>query len=200
MTPSFESLRALDAVLQKMEGTSLAGTAFGERLGEMYADGVEWAVGVDLERLMGAAHGDQETLESLGLGDVQYVIAERKQVDGRTENRAELTFDQPRRRIAAWLAEPAPMGALDYVSPDASLAAGFVMKDMGVLVDELFDFIGEFNSDFTESLDRIETEEGIDIRRDFAKPLGGEFVVALDGPVNTRRLYTITRNKTRKRG
>ena len=44
--------------------------------------------------------------------------------------------------MASWLAEPAAMGALEFISPDANLVAAFVMKDMGVVVDELFELIG----------------------------------------------------------
>mgnify|MGYP000178644013 CR=1 FL=1 len=34
----------------------------------------------------------------------------------------------PRRGLAAWLAEPAPMGALEFISSEAYFAGGFVMK------------------------------------------------------------------------
>lgn len=183
MTPTYEHLWALDASLQGHRDAQLAGSTFHDRLSDLYSDGVEWAVGVDLERLIDVNASAHEGLADMGLLDVQHVIAERKQVDDRTEQRATLTFDQPRRRMAAWLAEPAPMGALDYVSPDANLAAGFVMKDMGVVVGELFDIVGRLEDDFEESLAEFEREAGIDIRRDLADPLGGEFAVALDGPV-----------------
>jgi len=183
MTPTYDHLRAMDASLQGHEGASLTSSTFHHRLDDLYRGGVEWAVGVDLERLIENNASAHDGLEEMGLADVQHVIAERKQVDGRTEQRATLTFDQPRRRMAAWLAEPAPMGALDYISPDANLAAGFVMKDMGVVIGELFDIVGSFEEDFEASLDEFERESGIDIRRDLANPLGGEFAVALDGPV-----------------
>jgi hypothetical protein len=140
-------------------------------------------VGVDLERIVGSDLRGREELEALGLADVQHVVAEREQIGGRTENRAELTFGGPRRMLASWLAEPGPMGALDYVSPDANLAAAFVTQDLGVVVDELFDFIGAQDPGFEEGLQRFEQEAGIDVRKDLAAPLGGEFAVALDGPV-----------------
>jgi hypothetical protein len=54
---------------------------------------------------------------------------------------------------------------------------------MGVVVGELFDIVGAFEDDFEESLDEFQREAGIDIRRDLAEPLGGEFAVAIDGPV-----------------
>jgi len=183
LTPDYENLWALEAALQGHEGTTLAGGPFHDQLADLYTEGVQWAVGVDIERLLQLDSSDHDQLESLGLLDIQHLIGERKQLDDRTENRAVLTFDQPRRRMAAWIAEPAPMGALDYISPDANVAAAFVMKDMGVIVDELFGLLGQTEVDFEQGLAQFEQEEGIDIRRDIAGPLGGEFAIALDGPI-----------------
>ena len=44
----------------------------------------------------------------------------RSRSDGQMVASATLGFDGPRTGMAAWLAEPAPMGSLDYISPDAS--------------------------------------------------------------------------------
>jgi hypothetical protein len=184
LATDFAQLQALNAVLQGLPGASLAGDSFHDALTERYLRGVEWAVGVDLQALILADNpSDLDTLESIGLLDVEHVIGERRQLDGRTENRVVATFDQPRRKLAAWLAEPAPIGALDYVSPDASMVATFAMKDMDTLVAELFEFIGAADSNFVERLEEFEQEHGVDILRDFAAPLGGEFTMALDGPV-----------------
>ena len=53
------------------------------------------------------------------------------------EARASLGFDGPRTGMAAWLADPAPMGALDYVSPEATIVTAFVVKSPSTIVDEL---------------------------------------------------------------
>jgi hypothetical protein len=119
----------------------------------------------------------------MGLLDLQYVIAERKELGDRSENRALLTFDQPRRGLAAWLAEPAPMGSLDFISADAYLAGGFVMKEPATVVEELFEYVGAEEADFERSLAEFEQEHDIDIREDIAAALGGEFAFALDGPI-----------------
>jgi hypothetical protein len=54
---------------------------------------------------------------------------------------------------------------------------------MSVIVDELFEMLGATEGDFQEGLDTFEQEQGIDVRRDIAAPLGGEIAVALDGPI-----------------
>jgi hypothetical protein len=180
-SPSFPRLAAVNAVLGRASA-SLSGP-FRDRLAERYDEGVEWLVGVDLRSILGQAADPDSALGDLGLLDVQHVIAERRQHEGRAENRAVLTFDQPRRRLAAWLAEPAPIGSLDYVGPDASLAVAFAMKDLGTLVDELFEIVGARDPQFEEHLAEFEREAGLSVRRDAAAPLGGEFALALDGPV-----------------
>jgi hypothetical protein len=183
MTPEYENLWALEAALRGHDGASVGEGAFHDRLSGVYDDGVEWVVGVDIRRLFGIDPSAHEPLDQMGLLDIEHLIGERKQRDGRTENRAVLTFDQPRRRLASWIAEPAPMGALDYISPDANLVGAFVMKDMGVVVEELFELIGEAEANFEQELAEFEQEQSIDIRRDVANPLGGEFAIALDGPL-----------------
>ncbi len=159
---------------------------FRQRISSMYDDGVEWLIGVDLERMLESGTDTEQarnTLEGLGLDDVQYLIAERKQRGEMAENRAELSFNGPRQAFASWLAEPAPMGSLDYISTNANFATAFVMLDMEEQVDNLFDLIAMTDSSFRQDLAEFEREHGIDIRRDIAAPLGGEFAVAIDGPL-----------------
>ena len=126
---------------------------------------------------------DEPERDGLGLLDMQHLIAERKDVGGRTENHVVLNFTGDRRGIAAWLDEPGPLGSLDYISPNATIAASFVMQEPATLVDELFKILGSFDSNFEQGLAEFESEHGIDIRRDFAAPLGGEVTFALDGPL-----------------
>jgi hypothetical protein len=183
VTPHRSNLHAVELALAPAADATIAGGAFHARLADQYRRGVEWIVGVDIDRLMHVEGMDLHELDQLGLLDIQHFIGERQQRDDRTENRAVLTFGQPRRRLAAWLAEPAALGALDYVSPDANLAAGFVMKDMRVIVDELLEMLAANDAGLAETLAAFERREGIDVRRDIAGPLGGEMVVALDGPV-----------------
>lgn len=182
MTPGLVGLEALDAVLA--ERAPSLGSSFHDELSRSYADGVEWLVGFDLARLMRPQdEEDRQTLSTLGILDARHLIATRRPEGERSENRVVVDFDQPRRRMAAWLAEPASIGALEYVSPTAGLASGFAMKDMGVVVDELFEFLSAADRNFESHLAEFEREAGFDVRRDFAASLGGEFAMAIDGPL-----------------
>src|SRR5215469_5457888 len=127
---------------------------------------------------------NQRTKESLppGFDNVKYLTVERRDT-GKTETRASLTFAPVRKGIPAWLAEPAPMGSLDFVSPEASLAAAFVIKDPKIVVDEIFEFARTTDPNFEDHLTELESTLGVSIRDDISEPLGGEVTLALDGPV-----------------
>src|SRR5581483_6672026 len=84
-----------------------------------------------------------------------------------TETHAALTFDGPRTGIAAWLAPPSPMGALDYISSQATFVAAFAIKDPAAI-------LGEVNSRFPVPAQQANAA---------AASLGGEFALAMDGPV-----------------
>ena len=122
-------------------------------------------------------------MEQLGITDAEHLLVEHQRHGERTLDTALLTFDRPRRGLASWLAEPAPMGGLDFVSPDATMAAAFVVKEPATLVDDLLRFGDGGDQSLAEGADRFRQEHGIDLRHDLAEPLGGEFVFALDGPM-----------------
>src|SRR5207253_8541069 len=83
----------------------------------------------------------------------------------------------------SWLAQPAPMGSLEYISPDANLVAGFVVKNPTALVDDLLGVLDTVSPDLKKHLNQLQTDHGLDVRKDFAEPLGGEYAFAIDGPI-----------------
>lgn len=132
--------------------------------------------------LSGGAERD-EGFRRLGLTNLRHLVVEQKDVHEKTQSRAVLTFNEPRRGIASWLAAPGAMGALEFVSPDANVATAFVVKEPALLVDDLLGFLETVQPDLRRQLREIEAQQGIDIRRDLAAPLGGEFAFAIDGPL-----------------
>jgi hypothetical protein len=106
-----------------------------------------------------------------------------KDKEGKAYNQAVLSFNEERRGITAWLAEPGPMGALQFISPDANLVAAFVVKEPAALVDDLINGLSTIEPDVKNHLKHFEDESGLNITRDFATPLGGEFAFAIDGPL-----------------
>jgi hypothetical protein len=165
---------------------SFAGTPFCERLRARYAQGVEIVVGVDLGRVLSSREVDAQergVLADLGLLDLEHLIFEQRVSDNRSLAQAVLSFAADRRGLAAWLAEPASIGALDFVSPEAAMVSAFVVEDTADLLQEMFAAVGARDAEAAAGLEEFEQEHGIDLVEDFAQPLGGEVVVALDGPL-----------------
>ena len=132
---------------------------------------------------LGAGADPDPGITILGLDNVQHLYAERSEQDGKTEFNAQISFAGERSGIAGMLDTPAPLGSLDFISPNANLAAAFVIKEPSTLVDELFGILSSVDDTFDGELDTFERDNGIDIRLDFADTLGGEFAFAIDGPL-----------------
>jgi ferric-dicitrate binding protein FerR (iron transport regulator) len=107
-----------------------------------------------------------------------YLIAEQMRVADNTETRASLGFDGARQGMAAWLAKPAPIGAMDYITPDATLAAAFTVTDPAAVLDQVSEAIAGLRHDRSEA---GRDGQSTDIRRQIAASMGGEFAIALDG-------------------
>lgn len=159
-------------------------TPFYQNITHSYRDGAGWLFSVDMEQILADHVHNPRSREPLppGFDNVKYLTVERRDT-GKTETRASVTFEPVRKGIPAWLAEPAPMGSLDFVSPEASLAASFVIKDPKSVVDEIFQFADSTDPAFREHLAELESHLGVSIRDDISEPLGGEVTFALDGPV-----------------
>lgn len=157
-------------------GSGFEGTEFGKRVAQSYASGAGWLFAADMEQILAAHVKDSKNVT--GLDNIRYLIVERKQNLGRTENSATVSFAGARSGIASWIAPPAPMGTLDFISPDATFAASFVVNNPGALLGQLSTITGAA-SVFTE----IQKQTGVDVPNDIAATLGGEVTIAVDGPL-----------------
>jgi hypothetical protein len=148
-------------------------TEFGKRIAESYAAGAGWLFAADMEQILPAHVRDSKNVT--GIDNIRYLIVERKQNLGRTENSATVSFKETRTGIASWIAAPAPMGTLDFISPDATFAASFVVNQPQALLEQL--------SGFTNIFTQIGNATGVDVSNDIAATLGGEMTIAVDGPL-----------------
>lgn len=155
---------------------------------QSYDAGAGWLLCIDMEQIarntvprgkMRAQNGDSPT----GLEAMRYLIVERKDVAGKTENLATLNFSGRRGGMAAWLAEPAPMGTLDFVSPSATLAVSMVLRQPQWMLGDLFRYARTQDPRFDDEMDRLSREMGVQPVQDLAQPLGGEMTFAIDGPI-----------------
>jgi hypothetical protein len=96
---------------------------------------------------------------------------------------ADLMFASERQGVASWLAAPASMGSLEFVSPDASMVTSAVIKNPRSIMEELFKMIGSGDAEFTQHLAEFEAKTGVNVLNDITAPLGGEVTMAFDGPM-----------------
>jgi hypothetical protein len=187
-------LQRLDASLNQGSG-GFAGTPFGQRMAVAYQNGAGLLFGANLG-VMAAHHGmvhygptgahDQhrrQVFAQTGLADVKFLVAERKDVNGQPLNHAELSFNGPRQGFASWLAAPAPIGGLDFVSKDAAAVGAFVAKSPEQMFDDVLKIAYASNADAEAEVNKAEAELKIRFRQDLAATLGGEITIALDGPI-----------------
>ncbi len=195
-SPSAATLAAVQRELAA-GSNAFVGSAFHQRLAAIYGGGAEWLVGVDLQALVargmaqhesaeGNGHDPHLLLERLGLADAEFLILDSRNDAGETQSRAHLGFRHERQGLASWLAEPAPVGALDFVSPSAHLAVGGVLKEPAEMLDDLLAVVAADDAEGEPSVLRqladFENEHGISLRADLAATLGGDFAFAFDGP------------------
>jgi len=159
-------------------GSGFTAGKLGGVVADAYADGTQWLAAVDVAGILGD-EADDEELAATGFGDVEQLVVERWDEGDRGVTSAEISFVGERRGIASWLAAPAPMGSLDFVSAEAHLAAAFVVKEPAALLDDLAALAGGETGEWAE----IERRLGLSLRDDVAAPLGGEVAFALDGPL-----------------
>lgn len=180
------SLQQFDSSLNNGAG-GFASTAFGQRMTVPYKSGAGLLFGANLEEM--AAHhrartaGHQEAFAETGLADVQYLVAERKDIAGQTQNHAELTFNGPRHGMASWLAAPAPIGGLDYVSPNAAAVGAFLAKSPAKMLDDALNIAFTVSPNAEDRISQLESELKINLHQDLVDTLGGEITFALDGPI-----------------
>jgi hypothetical protein len=179
------SVREMSAQLDA-GATLFAASDFGQRIAAIYSRGAETLVAANLGQIINSSHtqqADSRALQNSGFNDIKYLIASRGESSSQGDNRITLEFNGQRRGIASWLAAPAPMGSLDYVSSNAGVAVSFVAKQPALMLDDIFSTIGASDPNFSKSLAQANSELGLNLRDDLASALGGELTLALDGPV-----------------
>ena len=185
------TLKQVDAQLNA-GASGFATGAFGEQISSAYSRGAGVILAADLHQMLlndphHAAGKGESAVESSGVDSVRYLIAEHRESNGVPENHLNLQFAGTREGVASWLAAPAPIGALDFVTPNASLAVALLSKDPTAIADDLMTMAAnngsQNNGSRSNGWDEIQEKLQIDIRNDLAANLGGEFLMSLDGPV-----------------
>ena len=186
---SIATLKAVDAQMNSGSSGFAAGD-FGKQIASAYTRGAGIILAADLHQIMadkvqmnhGGNHG-KEMIAKSGVEDVRYLIAEHREVNGQPENRVNLQFAGARQGIASWLAAPAPIGSLEFITPNAAVAVAALSKDPAAIADDIIAMTVAKDSDASQKLSEAEAKLGINFRDDLAATLGGDFLLSLDGPV-----------------
>lgn len=184
-SPDLSQLQHAVLRTQAGGGNPFSTTSFHQQIADAYQAGVEWLFCADLEQIVvhNVHMGSQAKALPAGLGDVRYLTMEHRDLGGKSESQAAVSFASERQGIASWLASPASMGSLDFVSPDASMVTSAVIKNPRSIMEEVFQMIGASDADFEQNLAQFESKSGVNVLNDVAAPLGGEVTMAFDGAV-----------------
>jgi hypothetical protein len=167
----FGAPRAVEQLAPALDSANgaIQATDFYRRVEDAYKHGAGFLLSVNVAHaappLNPAARAPSDASP---LANAQTLVFNETQRNGVAENRLAVDFSGQRAGIAAWLANPAPMGALDYVSPEASAAAAAVVPNGEAIADQL---------------KMVSPQELGAVRDSLSNSLGGEFAVALDGPL-----------------
>jgi hypothetical protein len=186
---SIATLKAIDAQMNSGASGFAAGD-FGKQIASAYTRGAGIILAADLHQIMAdkvqmnhAGNHGQAMIAKSGVEDVRYLIAEHREVNGQPENRVNLQFAGARQGIASWLASPAPIGSLEFITPNAAVAVAALSKDPAAIADDIMAMAVSKDGDATQKFSAAESKLQINFRDDLAATLGGDFLLSLDGPV-----------------
>ncbi|HKV94602.1 MAG TPA: DUF3352 domain-containing protein [Candidatus Angelobacter sp.] len=174
ISTSTATLRAFNAQLNN-GGASFASTGLGKRLAQSYQSGTNSAFGVDLQQLTGLIPENppqtRMILEKTGFADAKYAVMDGRLSKGRAEAKMELAFGGPRRGVASWIATPGTLGALDFMSPKASIGEAFRLKGLDQMFDDIVEIAGP---GALAMLPQMEAQLNINLKQDILSKFTGE--------------------------
>jgi len=174
LSPSAATAASMAAALESGAG-GFRGTAFHGSIASAYRQGAGFLFGADLWRL--CSNGGRECPPQPILGGLRHLVIEQKEGRDVSGIRAVVTLEENGKGLPSMLSEPAPMGAIDFFSPDAVLAAAFAFGSPVDLLDQLLAAEPAAQTGLAE----FQSETGVDLRQDVAASLGGELAAGVDG-------------------
>jgi len=174
LSPSAATAATMAAALESGAG-GFRGTPFHGSIASAYRQGAGFLFGADLGRL--CSNGGRTCPPQPILGGLRHLVIEQKEGRDVSGIRAIVTLEENGNGLPSMLSEPAPMGAIDFFSPDAVLAAAFAFGSPLALLDQLLAAEPAAQTGLAE----FQSETGVDLRQDVAAALGGELAAGVDG-------------------
>jgi len=185
----FAGPRAFDGNLVAIGATAVPpvgafpASPLGVRLLESYRNGAGLLLAANMEQIISQnvpTTNVPNPAAIAGVDNLRFVVAESKTYLASPVNTASMTFSGARHGLASWLANPGPMGSLEYVSPQATFATSFVTRNPRQLLTEL---LAALAPTATDVMNTIQQNAGFSPLDDVAASLGGEATIAIDGPL-----------------
>ncbi len=182
ISTSTATLRDFNTQLDK-GGSSFASGALGRRLAQSYQAGTNTVFALDAHRLLDLVPDNQGQakmlLEKTGFSNASYMMMDSRLVDQRATMQMELAFSGPRHGVASWMAAPAPLGALDFISSKAAIGEVFKLKRL----DQIFDDIAEIAGPVAlANLPQMEAQLNINLKQDILSKFTGEIGFEMNTP------------------
>ena len=167
-TPDLAQLQLTVKRSQEGGRSAFAGTPFYQQIVRSYEQGAEWLFCADMEQIVAAnvqANSRNHDMPA-GMETVKYLTMGHREVGGKPESHADLTFASERQGVASWLAAPASMGSLEFVSPNASMVTSAVIKNPRSIMEEIFKMAGSGDPEFSQHLAEFESKTGVNVLND----------------------------------
>lgn len=177
------ALRSFRAGLER-KSPGLASTPFGQRVRQAYDAGTTVVAAGNLQAILSHVPLDkapnQAAFQRSGFADTKYLIWEYRNVPSQPASQMELSFTGPRHGIASWLAAPARLGSLDFVSAKPAMSATVLLKDPAQIFDDIRDLATSSNPNALASLSQMEQAMKVSLKDDLLRTLGGEITFELE--------------------
>src|SRR5439155_27093362 len=77
------------------------------------------------------------------------------------------------------------LGSMYFISPDAAVVGAAAMKAPAAILDDVFGMMRSTGGNPDSKMAEFRSEMNFDLREELAATLGGDFAIAVDGPVLT---------------
>lgn len=177
--------------LQTMQGviaagsSSFVGTDLHQMLEASYSEGTEVLGALDVAEFATLLNDSgevneesQQALADIGLSNIEYIIAQYEHENGVTVIAGDMYFDGERQGVMSLLAEPGPMGTLEFFSTETTFATALLTTEpISVLKNT-----GEISIDGEPLSNDPRAPKEFKLFYDIVSSVGGEVAFGLDGP------------------
>ncbi len=183
------TLREFNARVDLGKG-KFGSTPFGQRVAQSYADTASMIAAVDLQQILKQMPKEtgknQLAFARTGFDDAKYLVWKHNGVRGQATSQMELSFNGPRYGVASWLAAPAALGSLSFISAEAIFAGAVLLKDPAQIFDDIRNLASQSNPKTFAGIDQMERGLKLSLRDDVLGPLAGEIAYEIDIPNEER--------------